>query len=73
MSDTLKTCVNLTILSVCSVAAHIMLNSSVCIIDEMLTVYMEFFHNANSIRNCGQLMWILLHILQKLKISSPMT
>jgi hypothetical protein len=65
--------VNLSILSVCLVTSHIMLNGSVCIIDDMATVYMECFHNANSIRKCEQLMWILLHTLQKLKISSPTT
>jgi hypothetical protein len=64
---------NLSILNVCPTTSHIMLNGSVCIIDDTMTVYMERFHNANSTRKCEQLIWILLHILQKLKISSPMT
>jgi hypothetical protein len=45
-----------------------MLNGLVYIIDDTMTVYMERFHNANSIRNCEHLMWILLYILQILKI-----
>jgi hypothetical protein len=38
--------VNLSILSVCLVASHIMLNGSVYIIDNMMTICMEHFHNA---------------------------
>jgi hypothetical protein len=37
---------NLSILSVCLVASHIMLNGSVYIIDDMMTICMECFHNA---------------------------
>jgi hypothetical protein len=47
---------NLSILSVCPEASH-MLNGSVCIIDDMVTVYMEHFHIANSTRKCEHLMW----------------
>jgi hypothetical protein len=31
---------------VCLVTSHIMLNGLVCIIDDMVTIYMERFHNA---------------------------
>jgi hypothetical protein len=55
------------------VGSHIMLSGSVCIIDDTMTVYMEHFHNTSSIHKSEQLMWISLHILHKLKISSPMT
>jgi hypothetical protein len=43
--------------------SHIMLNGSVCIIDDTVAIYMERFHNTNFIRKCEQLMWISLHIL----------
>jgi hypothetical protein len=40
--------VNLSILSVCLVASHMMLNDSVYIIDVMVTICMERFHNATT-------------------------
>jgi hypothetical protein len=73
LSVTLKMGVKLSILSVCPVTSYIILNGSVCIIDDTMTVYIECFYNTNSTRKCEQLLWILLHILQKLKIISLTT
>jgi hypothetical protein len=66
LCDTVQMGANLSILSVYSEASHIMINGSVCIIEDTMIIYMEHFHNANSTCKCEQLMWILLHILHKL-------
>jgi hypothetical protein len=43
MSGTLKTGANLSILSVCLVASYIMLSGSVCIIDDIVTIWYGVF------------------------------
>jgi hypothetical protein len=45
--------------------------SLMCIIDNTLTHLFRAFPQFNSIRKCEQMMWILLHILQRLILSSP--
>jgi hypothetical protein len=50
-----------------------MLISSMCIVDNTLTYLFGVFPQFNSIRKCEQKMWILLHILQELILSSPNT
>jgi hypothetical protein len=42
---------NLSIFSVCLVASHTMLNDSVYIIDDIMTICMERFHNATPSAN----------------------
>jgi hypothetical protein len=41
-----------------------------CIIDNTLTHLFGVFPQFNSIRKCEQIMWIVLHILHKLILSS---
>jgi uncharacterized membrane protein len=45
--------------------------SLMCIVDNTLTHLIGDFSRFNSIRKCGQMIWILLHILQRLILSSP--
>jgi hypothetical protein len=57
---------------VCGWWSHIMFNGSVCIVNDTMNVCIVFSH-CNYIGKCEQLMWNLLHILQKLKINCLMT